>query len=62
MAGVNRATYFTQEEDRAIQSIAEERRWSVSQTIAELARESQTLQRAMAAITAEPTAATTAAD
>jgi hypothetical protein len=39
---VNRATYLEDHEDRAIATIAADRKWSVSQTIAEMVREAPT--------------------
>jgi hypothetical protein len=40
MAGINRSTYFEPREDETIQRIAQARKWSISQTIGELVRES----------------------
>lgn len=44
---INRATYLEESEDRAVQAIATDRKWSISQTIAEMVREAPTFQKAL---------------
>ena len=41
----NRATYLEDNVDKAVTRIARARRWSISQTIAELVSESETLRK-----------------